>query len=93
MFVFRFTCLIAESSVETALWLVERRFVTVRPMYLAPGFHFEGLVEPVVHRDILEMKREREKAFRVRKEKIWLCDLAWRTLTGEEIKCHFILCT
>ena len=60
VFVFRFTCLIAESSVETALWLVERRFVTVRPMYLAPGFHFEGLVEPVVHRDILEMKRERE---------------------------------
>ena len=60
MLVIRFTSLIAESSVETALWLVERRFVTVRPMYLAPGFHFEGLVEPVVYRDILEMKRERK---------------------------------
>ena len=66
MLVIRFTSLIAESSVETALWLVERRLVTVWPMYLAPGFHFEGLVEPVVHRDILEMKKER--AFRARKK-------------------------
>ena len=62
----RFTCLIAESSVEPALWLVEWRFVAVRPMYLPPGFHFEGLVEPVVDRDILEMKKER--AFRARKK-------------------------
>ena len=82
----KLTCLFAESSVETALRLVQWRFVAVRPMYLAPGFHLERLVEPVVHRDILK----KEKAL-IRGE-IFRCRLWPRGfLTGEEIKCPFIL--
>ena len=51
--------LFAQAAVEAALRLVERRFVAVRPVYLPPWFHLEGLVEPVVDRDILEKMDER----------------------------------
>ena len=60
--------LFAQAAVEAALRLVERRFVAVRPVYLPPGFHLEGLVEPVVDRNILQMMNERWSSFAARKE-------------------------